>query len=51
MKKAAMSMSEKKKHKEEKDKHSEELESLKAQLSAAQKEIEKLKGGMFGMSV
>ena len=39
-----------KKHEEENDKHSKEIESLKAQLSAAQKENEKLKGGMFGMS-
>ena len=45
-----MSASGKKKHEEEKDKQSEEIESLKAQLSAAQKENEKLKGGMFGMS-
>ena len=50
MKKSAMSPSGKKKHEEEKDKQSEEIESLKAQLSAAQKENEKLKGGMFGMS-
>ena len=49
MKKAAMSTSEKKKHEDEKDKQSEEIESLKAQLSAARIENEKLKGGMFGM--
>ena len=35
---------------EEVKKHAEEIKSLKAQLSAAQKENEKLKGGMFGMS-
>jgi predicted RNase H-like nuclease (RuvC/YqgF family) len=50
MQKAAMSTSEKRKHEEEKDKQSEEIESLKAQLSAARKENEKLKGGMFGMT-
>ena len=50
MKKAAMSTSNKKKHEEEKDKQSEEIESLRAQLLAAHKENEKLKGGMFGMS-
>ena len=50
MKKAAVSASEKKKDEEEKDKQSEEIESLKAQLSAAQKENQNLKGGMFGMS-
>ena len=50
MKKAAVSASEKKKDEEEKDKQSEEIESLKAQLSAAQKENEKLKGSMFGMT-
>ena len=44
-----MSASGKKKHEEEKDKQSEEIESLKAQLSAAQKENEKLNGGMFDM--
>ena len=44
-----MTTSEKKKHKQEKDKQSEEIESLKAQLSAARKENEKPKGGMFGM--
>ena len=38
------------KHEEEKDKQSEEIERLRAQLSAAQKQNEKLKGGMFGMS-
>ena len=32
------------------NKQFEEIESLKAKLSAAQKENEKLKGGMFGMS-
>ena len=51
MKKAALSGSGKEKYKEEKHKQSEEIESLRAQLSAAQKENEKLKGGMFGMSL
>ena len=50
MKKAAKSTSKKKKHEEEKDKQSEEIEILKAQLSAAQKENGKLKGGMFDMT-
>ena len=50
MKEITMSASREKKLEEEKDKQSEEIESLKAQLSAAQKENEKLKGGMFGMS-
>ena len=50
MKKAAMSTSKKKKHDEEKDEQSEEIESLKAQVSAAQKQNEKLKSGMFGMT-
>ena len=50
VKKAAVTTSEKKKHEEEKGKQSKEIESLRAQLSAAQKENEKLKGGMFGMS-
>ena len=50
MKRAAMSTSEKKKHEEEKDKQSKEIDSLKARLSAARKENEKLKGGMFGMT-
>ena len=50
MKKATMSNSGKKKHEEEKDKQSKEIKSLKAQLSAAQKENEKLKGGIFGMT-
>ncbi|XP_044378759.1 uncharacterized protein [Triticum aestivum] len=36
-------------HEVEKDKQSKEIESLKAQLSLAQKENEKLKGGMFGL--
>nr|XP_020193147.1 translation initiation factor IF-2-like [Aegilops tauschii subsp. strangulata] len=47
MKKATIIASEKKNHEEEKDKQFEEIESLKAQLSAARKENEKLKGGMF----
>ena len=45
-----MSTSKKKKHEDKKDKQSEEIESLKAQLSAAQKETKILKGGMFGMT-
>ena len=50
MKKGTMSVSGKNKHDGEKEKLSEEIESLKAQLSTARKENEKLKGGMFGMS-
>ena len=50
LKEIAMGSSRERKLEEEKDKQSEEIESLKAQLSAAQKENEKLKGGMFGMS-
>ena len=50
LKETATGASREKKLEEEKDKQSEEIESLKAQLSAAQKENEKLKGGMFGMS-
>ena len=50
MKKGTTSVSGKNKHDGGKDKLSEEIESLKAQLSAAQKENEKLKGDMFGMS-
>ena len=50
MKKIATGASREKNLKEEKDKQSKEIESLKAQLSAVQKENEKLKSGMFGMS-
>ena len=50
LKETTTGASREKKLEEEKDKQSEEIESLKAQLSAAQKENEKLKGGMFGMS-
>ena len=50
IKDAARSASGKKKHEEEKDKQSEEIESLKAQLSAALKENEKLKDDMFVMT-
>ena len=50
LKEITKSASRERKLEEEKDKQSEEIESLKAQLSAAQKENEKLKGGMFGMS-
>ena len=46
----ATGASREKKLEEEKDKQSKEIESMKAQLSAVQKENEKLKGGMFGMS-
>ena len=50
MKKATMTTGEKNKHEEEKGKQSEEIKSLKAQLSAARKENEKLKEGMFGVT-
>ena len=48
--KGTTSVSGKNKHDGEKYKLSEEIESLKDQLSATQKENEKLKGDMFGMS-
>jgi septal ring factor EnvC (AmiA/AmiB activator) len=50
MKKSATGASREENLEEEKDKQSKEIESLKAQLSAAQRENEKLKGGIFGMS-
>ncbi|XP_044396375.1 uncharacterized protein [Triticum aestivum] len=49
MKKIAVGASGDKNHEGKKNKQSEEMESLRAQLSAAQKENEKLKGGMFGL--
>ena len=45
-----MSTSEKKTHEGEEDKQSKGIVSLMAQLSAAQKENDKLKGGIFSMS-
>jgi septal ring factor EnvC (AmiA/AmiB activator) len=50
MKKSTTGASREENLEEEKDKQSEEIESLKAQLSATQREIEKLKGDIFGMS-
>ena len=50
LKETAKGASRERKLEEGKDKQSEEIKSLKAQLSAAQKENKKLKGGMFGMS-
>ena len=50
MKKATMTTDQKNKLEEEKDKQAEEIKSLKAQLSVAQKENKKLKGGIFGMT-
>ena len=50
MKKATMTTDQKNKLEEEKDKQAEEIKSLKAQLSAAQKENKKLKGGIFGIT-
>ena len=50
MKKATMTTDHKNKLEEEKDKQVEEIKSLKAQLSIAQKENKKLKGGIFGMT-
>lgn len=50
MKKATMTIDQKNKLEEEKDRQAEEIKSLKAQLSDAQKENKKLKGGIFGMT-
>ena len=50
MKKATMTTDQKNKLEEEKDKQAKEIRSLKAQLSIAQKENKKLKGGIFGMT-
>ena len=50
MKKFTMTIDQKNKLEEEKDKQAEEIKSLKAQLSDAQKENRKLKGGIFGMT-
>ena len=50
LKETTTGVSREKKLEEEKDKQSEEIGSVKSQLSAAQKENEKLKGGMFGMT-
>ena len=50
MKKFMMTIDQKNKLEEEKDKQAEEIKSLKAQLSDAQKENKKLKGGIFGMT-
>ena len=50
LKETATGASRERKLEDEKDKQSKDIESLKAQLSAVQKENEKLKGGIFGMS-
>ena len=50
MKKATMTIDQKNKLEEEKDRQAEEIKSLKAQLSAAQRENKKLKGDIFGMT-
>ena len=50
MKKATTTVNQKNKLEEEKDEQAEEIKSLKAQLSAAQKENKKLKVGIFGMT-
>ena len=50
MKKATMTTDQKNKLEEEKDKQAKDIKILKAQLSAAQKENKKLKGGIFGMT-
>ena len=51
MKRAPMTGGEKKKLKEELNKQAKEIKSLKAQLLDAQKENQKLKGGIFGMTL
>ena len=50
MKKVTMTIDQKNKLEEEKEKQAEEIKSLKAQLSDAQEENKKLKGGIFGMT-
>ena len=50
MKKATMTTNQMNKLEEEKDKQAQEIKSLKAQLSAARKENENLKGNTFGMT-
>ena len=50
MKKVTMTSDQKSKLEEEKDRQTEEIKSLKAQLSAAQKEYKKVQGGLLGMT-
>ena len=51
MKKFMMTIDQNNKLEEEKDKQAKEIKSLKAQLSIAQKENKKLKGGIFDMTL
>jgi septal ring factor EnvC (AmiA/AmiB activator) len=50
LKKVTMTVDQKSKLEEENDKQAEEIKSLKAQLSDAQKDNNKLKGGIFSMA-
>ena len=51
MKKVTMTPDQRNKLEEEKDKQAKEIKSLKAQLSAAQQENKKLKGGIFDITL